>query len=238
MTLLAVNALEAGYGDFKALHGVSFAVEPGEIVTVIGGNGAGKSTTLKSVIGIVRPTAGTVVFDGARIDGHAPRDVVERGIALVPEGRNLFADMTVEENLLVGAHPKRARRDAARRLRESYERVPLLGPLRGRRAGALSGGQQQIVAIARALMSQPRLLLMDEPSLGLAPKITLEIFDLVRAINRDGVAVVLVEQNAVQALELALRAYVLSEGRTVMEGAAATIRGNADVKRRFLGEVL
>jgi branched-chain amino acid transport system ATP-binding protein len=236
--LLAVEALEAGYGDFKALHGVSFAVEPGEIVTVIGGNGAGKSTTLKSVIGIVRPTAGTVVFDGARIDGHAPRDVVERGIALVPEGRNLFAEMTVEENLLVGAHPKRARRDAARRLRESYERFPLLGPLRGRRAGALSGGQQQIVAIARALMSQPRLLLMDEPTQGLAPKITLEIFDLVRAINRDGVAVVLVEQNAVQALELAARAYVLTEGKTVMEGAAATIRGNADVKRRFLGEVL
>jgi branched-chain amino acid transport system ATP-binding protein len=186
----------------------------------------------------VRPTGGTVVFDGARIDGHAPRDVVERGIALVPEGRNLFAEMTVEENLLVGAHPKRARRDAARRLRESYERFPLLGPLRGRRAGALSGGQQQIVAIARALMSQPRLLLMDEPSLGLAPKITLEIFDLVRAINRAGVAVVLVEQNAVQALELAARAYVLTEGRTVMEGSAATIRGNADVKRRFLGEVL
>jgi branched-chain amino acid transport system ATP-binding protein len=238
MRLLSVDALEAGYGDFKALHGVSFAVEPGEIVTVIGGNGAGKSTTLKSVIGIVRPTGGTVVFDGARIDGHAPRDVVERGIALVPEGRNLFAEMTVEENLLVGAHPKRARRDAARRLRESYERFPLLGPLRGRRAGALSGGQQQIVAIARALMSQPRLLLMDEPSLGLAPKITLEIFDLVRAINRAGVAVVLVEQNAVQALELAARAYVLTEGRTVMEGSAATIRGNADVKRRFLGEVL
>jgi len=238
MSLLAVDGLHAGYGDFKALHGVSFAVEPGEIVCVVGANGAGKSTTLKSIIGIVRPTAGTVIFDGEHIEGRAPGEVVERGLALVPEGRNLFADMTVEENLMVGAHPKRVRRDVVRLLRESYERFPLLGPLRGRRAGALSGGQQQIVAIARALMSEPRLLLMDEPSLGLAPKITLEIFDLVRAINRDGVAVVLVEQNVVQALELASRAYVLTEGRTVMEGAAATIRGNADVKRRFLGEVL
>jgi branched-chain amino acid transport system ATP-binding protein len=235
---LAVDGLHAGYGDFKALHGVSFAVEPGEIVCVVGANGAGKSTTLKSIIGIVRPTAGTVIFDGERIEGRPPGEVVERGLALVPEGRNLFAGMTVEENLMVGAHPKRVRRDVVRLLRESYERFPLLGPLRGRRAGALSGGQQQIVAIARALMSEPRLLLMDEPSLGLAPKITLEIFDLVRAINREGVAVVLVEQNVVQALELASRAYVLTEGRTVMEGAAATIRGNADVKRRFLGEVL
>ncbi len=238
MSLLAVDDLQAGYGDFKALHGVSFAVEPGEIVCVIGANGAGKSTTLKSIIGIVRPTGGTVIFDGEHIEGRAPGEVVERGVALVPEGRNLFAGMTVEENLMVGAHPKRVRRGVARRLRESYDRFPLLGPLRGRRAGSLSGGQQQIVAIARALMSEPRLLLMDEPSLGLAPKITLEIFDLVRAINRDGVAVVLVEQNVVQALELASRAYVLTEGKTVMEGAAATIRGNADVKRRFLGEVL
>jgi branched-chain amino acid transport system ATP-binding protein len=238
MSLLAVDGLQAGYGDFKALHGVSFAVEPGEIVCVIGANGAGKSTTLKSIIGIVRPTAGTVIFDGEHIEGRAPGEVVERGLALVPEGRNLFADMTVEENLMVGSHPKRVRRGVARRLSEGYDRFPLLGPLRGRRAGSLSGGQQQIVAIARALMSAPRLLLMDEPSLGLAPKITLEIFDLVRAINHDGVAVVLVEQNVVQALELAARAYVLTEGKTVMEGAAATIRGNADVKRRFLGEVL
>ena len=207
-------------------------------MSVIGANGAGKSTTLKSIIGIVRPTGGTVVFDGERIDGRAPGEVVERGLALVPEGRNLFAGMTVEENLLVGAHAQARAARRGRRLRADYERFPLLGPLRGRRAGALSGGQQQIVAIARALMSEPRLLLMDEPSLGLAPKITLEIFDVVRAINRDGVAVVLVEQNVVQALELASRAYVLTEGKTVMEGAAATIRGNADVKRRFLGEVL
>jgi len=237
MSLLSVCDLEAGYGDFRALHGVSFAVEPGEIVSVIGANGAGKTTALKSLIGILRPTAGTIVFAGERIDGKTSREVVERGIALVPEGRNLFREMTVEDNLLVGAHVGRARGGAARRLDRMVERFPILGPLRARPAGTLSGGQQQIVAIARALMSEPTLLLMDEPSLGLAPKTTLDIFRVVREINRDGVAVVLVEQNVVQALDLASRAYVLTEGKTVMEGTAAAIRGNADVKRRFLGEV-
>ncbi len=235
--VLRVDALEASYGDFRALHGVSFAVGAGEIVSVIGANGAGKSTSLKSVMGIVRPSAGTIVLDGERIDGRAPRAIVERGIALVPEGRNLFPDMTVEENLLVGAHVARARGGTRRRLSETYARFPTLGPLRARSAGALSGGQQQIVAIARALMSQPRILLMDEPSLGLAPKTTLEIFGVVRDVNRAGVAVVLVEQNAVQALDIASRAYVLAEGATVMEGTAAAIRGDADVKRRYLGEV-
>jgi branched-chain amino acid transport system ATP-binding protein len=237
MSLLAVEGLQAGYGDFRALHDVSFAAEPGEIVSVIGANGAGKTTALKSVMGIVRPSAGTIAFEGERIDGKRPREIVDRGVALVPEGRNLFREMTVEENLLVGAHVGRARGGAARRLNEVCERFPLLVTLRRRQAGTLSGGQQQIVAIARALMSEPRVLLMDEPSLGLAPKTTLEIFDVVRAINRAGVAVVLVEQNVVQALELASRAYVLTEGKTVMEGSAAAIRGNADVKRRFLGEV-
>jgi branched-chain amino acid transport system ATP-binding protein len=237
MSLLRVAGLEAAYGDLRALHGVSFAVEAGEIVSVIGGNGAGKTTALKSVMGIVRPGAGEIVFDGERIDGRAPRDIVERGLALVPEGRNLFREMTVEDNLLVGAHAGRARRGARRRLADVYARFPMLPPLRGRAAGTLSGGQQQVVAIGRALMSEPRVLLMDEPSLGLAPKTTLEIFGVVREINRAGVAVVLVEQNVVQALELAARAYVLTEGRTVMEGTAAEIRGNADVKRRFLGEV-
>lgn len=237
MSLLRVAGLEAAYGDFRALHGVSFAVEAGEIVSVIGANGAGKTTALKSVMGIVRPAAGEIVFDGERIDGRPPREIVERGLALVPEGRNLFREMTVEDNLLVGAHVRRVRRSAATLLGAVYARFPMLQPLRTRAAGTLSGGQQQVVAIGRALMSEPRVLLMDEPSLGLAPKTTLEIFAVVREINRAGVAVVLVEQNVVQALELASRAYVLSEGRTVMEGTAATIRDNADVKRHFLGEM-
>jgi branched-chain amino acid transport system ATP-binding protein len=237
MSLLAVRDLEAAYGDFKALHGVSFTVEPGEIVCVLGANGAGKTTTLKSLIGIVRPTGGTIEFAGAQLRGKAPKDIVELGIAIVPEGRHLFREMTVEDNILVGAHVPRARGERARALDRMYQRFPMLPALRGRLAGTLSGGQQQVVAIARALMSQPVMLLMDEPSLGLSPKTTLEIFAMVREINAEGMAVVLVEQNVVQALELAARAYVLTEGKTVMEGTAAMIRGNEDVKRRFLGEL-
>ena len=235
--MLAVHDLAAGYGDFQALHGVSFRVDRGEIVSIVGSNGAGKSTTLKALLGIVRPRGGTIAFEGERIDGATPAAVVQRGLALVPEGRNLFVDMTVEENLLVGAHVPRAQADARRRLGAMLERFPLLRDIRGRAAGALSGGQQQIVAIARALMSEPRLLLMDEPSLGLSPKVTRDIFAMVREIHAAGTSVVLVEQNAVQALELADRAYVLAEGRSVMEGTGAAIRGDADVKRRFLGEL-
>jgi branched-chain amino acid transport system ATP-binding protein len=237
VALLEVDALEASYGDFKALHGVSFAVERGEIVSIVGANGAGKSTTLKALMGIVRPTAGTVLFEGTSIAGRRPASVVDAGIALVPEGRNLFRDMSVDENLRVGADVRRAAGKGRARIREMYERFPMLSTLRDRSAGALSGGQQQIVALARALMSDPAVLLMDEPSLGLSPKITLEVFALVREINARGVAVVLVEQNVVQALELASHAYVLTEGKTVMSGSAADIRNNEDVKRRFLGEV-
>jgi branched-chain amino acid transport system ATP-binding protein len=237
MSLLTVSDLQAAYGDFKALHGVSFTVEPGEIVTIVGGNGAGKTTTLKALIGIVRPTAGTIEFAGEQVAGSPPRDIVERGIAIVPEGRHLFREMTVDDNLRMGAHVRRARSASARMLDSMYQRFPMLPALRRRFAGTLSGGQQQVVAIARALMSQPQVLLMDEPSLGLSPKMTLEIFAMVRQINAEGMAVVLVEQNVVQALELAARAYVLTEGRTVMEGTAADIRGNEDVKRRFLGEL-
>jgi branched-chain amino acid transport system ATP-binding protein len=237
MSLLTVRDLQAAYGDFKALHGVSFTVEPGEIVTIVGGNGAGKTTTLKALIGIVRPTAGTIEFAGEQVAGSPPRDIVERGIAIVPEGRHLFREMTVDDNLRMGAHVRRARSASARMLDGMYQRFPMLPALRHRFAGTLSGGQQQVVAIARALMSQPQILLMDEPSLGLSPKMTLEIFAMVRQINAEGMAVVLVEQNVVQALELAARAYVLTEGKTVMEGTAADIRGNEDVKRRFLGEL-
>lgn len=237
MPLLDVAELEASYGDFKALHGVSFSVEPGEIVSIVGANGAGKSTTLKTLMGIVRPDRGHVTLDGASIAGRLPAAIVALGIALVPEGRNLFRGMSVEENLRVGSDAARVRKTPGSRLSAMYERFPMLADLRNRAAGALSGGQQQIVAIARALMSDPLLLLMDEPSLGLSPKITLEVFNVIREINAAGVAIVLVEQNVVQALELASRAYVLTEGKTVMSGLAREIRNNADVKRRFLGEV-
>jgi len=237
MALLAVSGLEASYGDFMALHGVSFEIDRGEIVSVVGANGAGKTTTLKALLGILRPAAGTIVFDGERIDGRRPAEIVERGLALVPEGRNLFREMSVEDNLAMGAHVPRARRSMRTRMAQMFELFPLLRERRRQVAGTLSGGQQQIVAIARALMSDPAVLLMDEPSLGLAPKIVLELFELIRGINARGIAIVLVEQNVVQALELASRAYVISEGRTVLEGSAAAIRADADVKRRFLGEV-
>jgi branched-chain amino acid transport system ATP-binding protein len=233
---LEVAGMSAQYGDFKVLHDISFTVAPGEIVSIVGSNGAGKTTTLRSVVGIIHPTGGTITFDGARIDGHRPSEIVERGLAMVPEGRNLFRDMTVEENLMMGAHVPRVRKRSRQRISEMYERFATLPGLAKRYAGTLSGGQQQIVAIARALMSEPSILLMDEPSLGLSPKITLEIFALVRQIGADGTSVVLVEQNVTHALALASRAYVISEGRTVMEGSASEILASDDVRRQFLGE--
>jgi ABC-type branched-subunit amino acid transport system ATPase component len=235
--LLDVTGLRAQYGDVHAVTDVSFRVEADEIVSVLGANGAGKSTTLKAVIGIVRRTGGSVRIDGEEVGGESPSRIVARGVALVPEGRNLFRDMTVDENLYVGAHACRERGAVRTRAAEMYERFPMLSPLRRRYAGSLSGGEQQMVAIARALMSRPRLLLMDEPSLGLSPKKTLEIFAMVRAIANEGVAVVLVEQNVAQALALAARAYVIAEGRTVMDGSAADILAHPDVKRRYLGEL-
>jgi branched-chain amino acid transport system ATP-binding protein len=233
---LEVAGMSAQYGDFKVLHDISFTVSPGEIVSIVGSNGAGKTTTLRSVVGIIHPTGGSITFDGERIDGHRPSEIVERGLAMVPEGRNLFRDMTVEENLMMGAHVPRVRKRARRRIAEMYERFATLPGLAKRYAGTLSGGQQQIVAIARALMSEPSILLMDEPSLGLSPKITLEIFSLVRRIGADGTSVVLVEQNVTHALALASRAYVISEGRSVMEGSASEILASDDVRRQFLGE--
>lgn len=233
---LEVAGMRAQYGDFKVLHDISFTVAPGEVVSIVGSNGAGKTTTLRGVAGIIHPTGGSITFDGERIDGHRPSEIVERGLAMVPEGRNLFRDMTVEENLLMGAHVPRVRKRAHRRIAEMYERFATLPGLAKRYAGTLSGGQQQIVAIARALMSEPSILLMDEPSLGLSPKITLEIFALVRQIGADGTSVVLVEQNVTHALALASRAYVISEGRSVMEGSASEILASDDVRRQFLGE--
>jgi branched-chain amino acid transport system ATP-binding protein len=233
---LEVSGLSAQYGDFKVLHDITFAVAPGEIVSIVGSNGAGKTTTLRSVVGIIHPTGGTVTFDGARINGHRPSEIVERGLVMVPEGRNLFRDMTVEENLMMGAHVPRVRKSARRRRGEMYERFATLPRLAKRYAGTLSGGEQQIVAIARALMSEPNIVLMDEPSLGLSPKITLEIFALVRQIAAGGTSVVLVEQNVTHALALASRAYVISEGRSVMNGNASDMLASDDVRRQFLGE--
>ena len=235
MSLLRVEDLHVNYGDFEALHGVSLEVDEGEIVTVIGANGAGKTTTLKAIAGLLPPRGGEIFFDGERVGGRSPRSLVERGIALSLEGRQLFPEMTVEENLLVGAEA-RAIRNARANLRAMFARLPRLAERRRQLAGTLSGGEQQMAAIARALMSEPRLLLLDEPSLGLAPLIVEQIFAWVREINSTGTTIVLVEQNVAQSLRLARHAYVLAEGRVALHGPAEEIARDADVKRAYLGQ--
>jgi branched-chain amino acid transport system ATP-binding protein len=234
-SLLEAEALEAQYGRTKVLHGVHFSVESGGITTILGANGAGKTTTLRAVCGMVR-TSGQVRFDGRRIDGKTTEDIVRLGIAHVPEGRGTFVNLTVEENLRLGAY---SRRDAARpfeRLQRVYGYFPILAERRQQIAGTLSGGEQQMLAVARGLMSRPRLLLLDEPSLGLAPLVVREIFKIVRAINQqEGVSVLLVEQNASLALDLADHAYLLETGRVVMGGPAEALRRDESIRRSYLG---
>jgi len=233
--VLEIRGLEAAYGDVPALSGVTLRVGAGEIVALLGPNGAGKSTLLGCVAGLVRPRAGAISWDGEDLCAIAPHLIVERGLAVVPEGRRLFSSMTVEDNLELGAFSPRAR--AARR--ESLERVFALFPdLRTRRrqiVRALSGGQQQMVAIGRALMASPRLLMLDEPSLGIAPLLVRRILDALVEINRAGVAVFLVEQNVRAALTLAHRAYILEGGRVVGEGEGPALLRDAHVRRAYLG---
>ena len=232
--LLKVEDLHVNYGDFEAVHGVSLEVEEGEIVAMVGANGAGKSTTLRAISGLTPPRSGSITYAGERIDGSSPKDLVQRGIALVLEGRQLFPEMTVEDNLLVGSNT-RAGGNAQKNLRAMYERLPRLAERRMQLAGTLSGGEQQMAAIARALMSEPRLLLLDEPSLGLAPVIVQQIFDWIRAIHDMGTTVLLVEQNVAASLQLARHAYVLSEGRVALHGPAEEIARDAGVRQAYLG---
>ena len=233
--MLEVRGLEAAYGDVPALSGVTLRVGAGEIVALLGPNGAGKSTLLGCVTGLVRPRAGAISWDSENLLAIAPHLIVERGLAVVPEGRRLFGAMTVEDNLDLGAFSPRAR--AARR--ESLERVFTLFPdLRARRrqiVRALSGGQQQMVAVGRALMASPRLLMLDEPSLGIAPLLVRAILDALVEINRAGVAIFLVEQNVRAALTLAHRAYILEGGRVVGEGAGPALLRDSHVRRAYLG---
>ncbi len=235
MALLEAAALEARYGPTLVLHGLDFAVEEGGITTILGANGAGKTTTLRAVCGLVR-TAGEIRLAGRRIDGRPTEDIVRLGVAHVPEGRGTFMELTVEENLRLGAYARRDRGAVAGDLERVYRYFPVLRERRRQLAGTLSGGEQQMLAVARALMARPRLLLLDEPSLGLAPLVVQEIFRIVRAINReDGVSVLLVEQNAAIALDLADRAYLLETGRVVRSGAAADLRRDDAVRRAYLG---
>ncbi len=233
--LLQVEGLEAFYGPIQALHGVSFALDRGGITTILGANGAGKTTTLRAICGMLH-TSGAIHFDGRRIDAAATANIVRMGIAHVPEGRGTFVNLTVEENLKLGAY---ARRDKAR-LAEDYDSVyrhfPVLAERRRQQAGTLSGGEQQMLAIARALMARPRLLILDEPSFGLGPMLVAAIFEILRNINqRDGVSMLLVEQNASMALDLADHAYLLETGRVVMSGPAQDLRQDASIRRAYLG---
>jgi len=233
--LLRLEAIDAFYGDLQALSGVSFEVAEREILALVGANAAGKSTTLRVVSGLVAPRHGRVLFGDAELTAVQAHLRVERGIVQVPEGRRLFPFMTVTENLLLGAHATRARGERARTLEYVYALFPALADRRTQLAGSLSGGEQQMCAIGRALMARPRLLMLDEPTLGLAPVLVAKIFETVRAINADGVTVLLVEQNVRQALTLAHRACVLESGRLVLQGAARALLGDERLKRAYLG---
>jgi branched-chain amino acid transport system ATP-binding protein len=233
--LLSVRNLEARYGDTRVLRGVAFEVAEGGITTILGANGAGKTTTLRAVCGMVK-TAGEIMLAGRRIEGRATEDVVRLGVAHVPEGRGTFVQLTVEENLRLGAYARRDRRELAAELARVCRYFPVLAERRGQIAGTLSGGEQQMLAVARALMLRPRLLLLDEPSLGLAPMVVREIFRIIRTINREErVSVLLVEQNAALALGLADHAYLMETGSVVMSGPAAELRQDDAIRRAYLG---
>jgi branched-chain amino acid transport system ATP-binding protein len=235
--MLDIREVEAHYGDVQALWGVSLQIRRGEIVALIGANGAGKTTLMRTIAGLHRPSAGGVFLDGAPLHTLPPHRVVERGVVLVPEGRHIFTGMRVLENLEMGAYAPSARRQRQATLRRVYEIFPILAERRNSLAANLSGGQQQMLAIGRALMGLPRLLLLDEPSLGLAPIVVQEIFGIIRDINGQGVTVVLVEQNARAALRLASRAYVMEQGRVAGEGSGSEMMTDEGVRRAYLGDV-
>ena len=233
--LLEVRNLRAGYGPTEVLHGLHFAIAEGSITALLGANGAGKTTTLRAICGMVR-TGGEVLFDGQRMGGKSTEDIVRLGVAHVPDGRGTFTDLTTEENLRLGAYARRERGSLADDYERMYRLFPILAERRHQQAGTLSGGQQQMLAVARALMLRPRLLLLDEPSFGLAPMVVKEIFEVMREINRSQkVTILLVEQNAAMALRLADEAHLLETGRIVRSGASAELMNDDAVRRAYLG---
>lgn len=233
--ILEVKNLYVNYGAIQALRDVSFFVNRGEIVTLIGANGAGKSTTLRALSRIIRVKSGSIMYDGRDLLALRPDAVVRAGVSHAPEGRRVLARLTVQDNLLLGAYTRHDRGAIAADLEQQYERFPRLAERRKQLAGTLSGGEQQMLAIARALMSRPRLLLLDEPSLGLAPIIVREIFEIIRDLNAQGVTILLVEQNAQLALHTAARGYVLEAGAVTMTGASAELIDDERVRRAYLG---
>jgi branched-chain amino acid transport system ATP-binding protein len=235
MALLEVESLDVHYGSIKALRGVSLTVEAGQIVTLIGANGAGKTTTLRALSGLVPAARGSIRFDGQLLGGKKPHEIVRLGVAHAPEGRGIFANLTVRDNLELGAYSRHDRAGIAADLERAFVRFPILKERAGQSAGTLSGGEQQMLAVARALMARPRLLLLDEPSLGLAPQIVQAIFAIIREINADGVTILLVEQNAHMALSIAHRGYVLETGEIKMSDSAAHLAQSDEVRKAYLG---
>jgi branched-chain amino acid transport system ATP-binding protein len=232
--LLGVAGLHAGYGATEILRGIDLAVNEGEVVAVLGSNGAGKSTLNRAISGVLRPWSGAIRFAGKAIERTRPSAIVARGLIQVPEGRRIFPNMTVAENLDLGCY-RRARRNRAQNRERVYGIFPRLAERQRQRAGTLSGGEQQMLAIGRGLMAEPKLLILDEPSLGLSPLLVEELFALIKRINQEGIALLLVEQNVVQSLEVAQRGYVLDNGAIVLQGSAATLRDNPDLRRAYLG---
>ncbi len=235
MALLEVTNIHSYYGNIHALKGISFTVEQGEVVTLIGGNGAGKTTTLRTIAGLMNPRAGSVLYDGHEVGTMKASRVVQLGVSLVPEGRGVFAKLTVQENLEMGAFQRRDWTEVAKDMKLSYELFPRLGERKTQLAGTMSGGEQQMLAIARALMSKPRLLLLDEPSMGLAPILVETIFDTIEQINKEGVTVLLVEQNAHMALQVAHRGYVIQTGEIVLTDKSEVLRNDPTVQKAYLG---
>ena len=234
--MLKIQSLSAHYGGIHALQGIDLEVPDRSIVSLIGANGAGKSTTLRSIVGLVRPSGGTVTWDGQPITGLPTKDIVSRGVCLVPEGRRVFPNLTVDENLTLGAYSRSDRPGIAADRRKVFDLFARLGERRHQKAGTLSGGEQQMLAVGRALMTRPKLLMMDEPSLGLAPLVVKMIFEIVRTIHAEGVTVLLVEQNAKAALEIADQGYVLETGRITLRGTGRELLADDRVRRAYLGE--
>jgi branched-chain amino acid transport system ATP-binding protein len=236
--LLAIDDLQVSYGAIKALHGVSLSIDAGEIVALIGSNGAGKTTLLRTISGLLKPCAGSIAWSndaGIQLDRLAPHEIVRLGISQAPEGRQIFPDLSVRENLLLGGYQRTSRVEIEESILRAYRLFPVLAERRNQKAGTLSGGEQQMLAIGRALMAKPSLLLLDEPSLGLAPLVVRKIFEIIKTINAEGTTIFLVEQNAHMALTIANRGYVLQTGKVILADRASALLKNDEVKKAYLG---
>jgi branched-chain amino acid transport system ATP-binding protein len=234
--MLKLEALSVFYGGIHALRGIDMEVPDGKIITLIGANGAGKSTMLNSIVGLVKPASGKITWDGNDITRHDPKDIVSRGLALIPEGRHVFPNLTVDENLTLGAYPRNDKEGVKKDRERCFELFPRLKERKRQNAGTLSGGEQQMLAVARGLMSSPKLLMLDEPSLGLAPLVSKMIFEIIQEINKTGATILLIEQNAHAALEISDYAYVLETGVITMQNTGAALLNNADIRKAYLGE--